>query len=513
MKIYIPLMFMLFLAYSTSAQITTSFHQNQLILNLKGMSQSDIQDLMLEVEADELWVSPISETRCWYFSSFPDVHEVVIDGEIIYLYDIIDAQELVKSRTSGGTSGVSISINPLPKYSIFATGATSGYFSSNYFVPSGSNQVLLSILDSGITNNVDDAIGYPYDPNIVSNTNYVIESPLADENGHGTHVSGIANFIGTSSSPGEQVINMEVRKILDEDNTGDLGAYLLANEEAIVAGAKVLNLSLSFPEVENNFFVNLLVDHLEEYNILGVVAAGNDALDLSNQGLLAVPGQKNIFPAALQSPNLITVASVTDKSRLSSFSNYGIFNVDVAAQGELVAGYNNDSEFLGMSGTSQATAIVSGIAANLGTYQTTFDGAAIKCAIVDGADFSEGLIGMIASEGIVNAHTSLSILQGQGCQNDEDEDADRIAQPSNINSKVYPNPFTSELHMQLEEGTNEISISDMYGKVLYSAVLEVPKGGMPHQTNEVQTFPSGVYMLSINNKHLGKNLTSKLIKN
>ena len=512
MKKQIPLLIMLLFAFSTSAQIAYTYHQNQIILNLKGMSSQEIEALRSEFEADELWVSPISQTRCWNFSSFPEVHEIEIDGETIYLQDILEASELVKSRTSGGTSGVSISLNPLPKYSIAATGPTNAYFNPNLFVESGTNEVVLAILDSGITNNVDDSQGYSYDPLIVNNENYVLGSPVSDENGHGTHIAGIANYISTNTSPGEELIHMDVRKILNEDNKGDLGAYLLANEDAIVAGAQILNLSLSFPEVEGNFFVNLLVRHLEEYNILGVVAAGNDALDLSNQGLLATPHEKNIFPAALQSPNLITVASINDKFRLSSFSNYGFYNVDVAVPGEMVAGYNIDSQFLGMSGTSQATAIVSGIAANLATYQQSFDGAALKCAIMEGVDHIEGLIGKVVSEGVVNAQTSLSILQAQtGCANDSD--ADRIALPTKIDSKVYPNPFHSELHMQLEEGTNEITISDMFGKVLYSTTLEVPRGGMPHYTNEVQTFPSGIYMLTVNNHLLGEKLTTKLVKN
>jgi len=490
MKINIPLLIMLFFASSISSQITFAYHQNQIILNLKGMPAQDIEDLRIEFEAHELWVSPISQTRCWNFPSFPEVHEIVLDGQTIYLQNIIEASELVKSRASGGTSGVSVSINPLPKYTIAAIGATSGYFNPNLFINCGSNEVLLSILDSGITDNIDDSEGYDYDPIVVNNTNYVPGSPQQDGNGHGTHVAGI-------------------------DNAGNLGAYLLANEEAIVSGAKVLNLSLSFPEVEGNFFVNLLVEHLEEYNILGVVAAGNDALDLSDQGLLATPMGKNIFPAALQSPNLITVASVTDKLRLSSFSNYGVYNVDVAVPGEKVAGYNMDSEFVGMSGTSQATAIVSGIAAALGPSQPTFDGAAIKCAIIDGVDYTEGLIGMVVSEGVVNAQSALSILNGQtGCQDSGDDEADRIAQSTTIKEGlVYPNPFTSVLNIQLEEGINDIAISDMFGKKLYSTTLEVSNGGTLHQVDEMDVLASGIYALTINNRLTGEKLTTKLLKN
>ncbi|BCU76997.1 S8 family serine peptidase [Luteolibacter sp. LG18] len=96
----------------------------------------------------------------------------------------------------------------------------------------------------------------------------------------------------------------------------------------------------------------------ENPDVLVVVSAGNDHLD-NDTGLPSPQYLSRFFP------NVLTVASTDDQGKPSSFTNYGVRSVQIAAPGEQIR-----STILGgleapMSGTSMAAPVVAGVAAGI----------------------------------------------------------------------------------------------------------------------------------------------------
>jgi len=184
-------------------------------------------------------------------------------------------------------------------------------------------------------------------------------SPL-DNDGHGTHVTGIAAgaAIGVASSA-----NILVVKALDVNGTGFSSNVVGAIDHVLLAHAKrrtdadfkgsVINMSLEGSGI--SAAMNLALAAATEAGIHVVVAAGNsgaDACDVSPASAGGVMGA------------VITVGSVGPEDRVSGFSNTGAC-VDVYAPGEdVVSAWNSgDGDLKCLSGTSMASPHVAGIVA------------------------------------------------------------------------------------------------------------------------------------------------------
>ncbi|MFA7628216.1 MAG: S8 family peptidase [Candidatus Dojkabacteria bacterium] len=164
-----------------------------------------------------------------------------------------------------------------------------------------------------------------------------------DDNGHGTHVSGIViaarNNTGTVGvSHGTSVMPVKVLNSAGSGYISDVakGIYWAADN-----GAQIINLSLGAP-VDTDV-LRKAVNYAASKGVLMVAAAGNE---------YGAPCQ---YPAAYG--NVICVVATDSSNRLASFSNVG---------GELAApGVSNYSTFLGgtyryLSGTSMASPHVAG---------------------------------------------------------------------------------------------------------------------------------------------------------
>ena len=154
------------------------------------------------------------------------------------------------------------------------------------------------------------------------------------------------------------------------------------------------------------------VAYAEEHNVLVVVAAGNG--DSSGVGFDI--DQRPVWPAAMPNKNILSVAATKLKGGLTKYSNFGMSGVDVAApggdheDGPLYAPYYSFQKdmYVGLSGTSMATPVTSGVAALVLAANPDFSATEIKARIMSTVDVSDALKGKVASGGQVSALRAVS---------------------------------------------------------------------------------------------------------
>lgn len=207
---------------------------------------------------------------------------------------------------------------------------------------------------------------------------------FGDEQGHGTHVAGLIgaawNGIGVKGiSNNVEILPVQVLGDQPSEPLKPLSVDLGPTEEnrrqynrslgdlvargviyAIQSGAKVINFSMGWPQDRDSEFMRMVIAEAQSRGILIVAAAGND----STRALLR--------PCAY--PGVICVGAHGPDGAPAHFSNYGS-GVDLYAPGvNMLSTFplskrpirfrdNLGYEFL--SGTSQATPIVAGAAAEM----------------------------------------------------------------------------------------------------------------------------------------------------
>jgi thermitase len=197
------------------------------------------------------------------------------------------------------------------------------------------------------TNRIDDdGNGFIDD---VNGWNFISGTPaFEDQNGHGTHIAGIISTIAPKA-------RLMILKYYDPQNQkNNLAMTIKAIRYAIKMKADVINFSGGgFGKSRQE--EQALAD-AERAGILVVAAAGNEGLNSDFKGY---------YPADYDLANIISVASLNKNLNLLPSSNYGKKTVDLAAPGgEIISSLPGNLEGE-MTGTSQATAFVSGAAALL----------------------------------------------------------------------------------------------------------------------------------------------------
>ncbi len=225
--------------------------------------------------------------------------------------------------------------------------------------------VTIAVIDTGINPNHQDLTG-----KVIAFKDLVNARATAyDDNGHGTHVSGIAAGKGvnpayTGVAPSANLVGI---KVLNSAGSGSTSTIISGIEWAITNksayGIKVINMSLGSTGSSNGQdSLSLEVNQAVSNGIVTCVAAGNSG-----------PGAYTIgSPAA--AANAITVGAMADVGEKgffqASFSSRGPtadgrIKPDVSAPGYNItsADYSNNTGYVTYSGTSMATPFVAGTAA------------------------------------------------------------------------------------------------------------------------------------------------------
>jgi subtilisin family serine protease len=187
---------------------------------------------------------------------------------------------------------------------------------------------------------VDDVHGW----NFANNTNQI-----ADSHGHGTHIAGII----AGSAPKAK---MMILKYFNPNALGEVNQQntLRAIEYAIQMKARIINYSAGGTDSSTKEEAAIAKAGAE--NILFVAAAGNERANSDYQGF---------YPASYNLPNIVSVTAVDSLQTILPSSNYGRNSVDLAAPGKSILSTIPGGKKAVMTGTSQATAFVSGTAALL----------------------------------------------------------------------------------------------------------------------------------------------------
>lgn len=246
---------------------------------------------------------------------------------------------------------------------------------------------------------IDDVNGW----NFVSNNN-----KLTDNHGHGTHIAGI---IGAEASNKKGIsgispqVSLMILKYYDPKvpNTDNLKNTIAAIRYAIKMGAHIINYSGGGVDYSQDEFE--AVQQAEKKGILFVAAAGNER---SNSD------QSHYYPADYPLKNIISVTAIDPTTEVLASSNYGVQTVDIAAPGQNILSCLPNNSYGLMTGTSQATAFVSGAAVLVMSHKNQyFQSEEIKKYILSTGDTSSSLLAKTRTSRQLNLFKSLTILGGE----------------------------------------------------------------------------------------------------
>jgi subtilisin family serine protease len=282
-------------------------------------------------------------------------------------------------------------------------------------IEEGSRNLIVAVIDTGVdASHVALSSNMWRDPAIkdqaVYGWNFVTNQPNpADDHGHGTHVAGI---IGAVAQPQAGVagvarkVSIMAVKYYSDKNPGavNLANTVRAINYAVDHGARIINYSGGGPEFSEEEY--LAIRRAEEKGVLFVSAAGNEHQNTDKL-------ENYYYPSAYGLSNIISVAATDMNNRLLTSSNWGKKKVDVAAPGEGIYSTLPAGRYGSMTGTSQATAFVSGVAALLLAKNPSLTPQQLKSIITSSVDKLPELAEKLATGGRINAHAALLQLESR----------------------------------------------------------------------------------------------------
>jgi subtilisin family serine protease len=187
-------------------------------------------------------------------------------------------------------------------------------------------------------------------------------------------------------------------KFTDVNGRGDLERALKGIHYAYVNHAKIMSNSWG-----NKIYSKLLEDAIAEANKAGTVfvaAAGNFGANNNDVD--------PIYPASYKVENVISVGAMSADDYPSSFSCFGPHSVHISAPGTNILSTIPGGAYAVLSGTSQATPFVSGIAGLALSLNPNLTPVQLKNLIIETATTSRMFVDKNVAKGRINAGNLLA---------------------------------------------------------------------------------------------------------
>lgn len=284
---------------------------------------------------------------------------------------------------------------------------------------------------------------------------------LADNHGHGTHISGIigaeaGNGIGISGvSPKVRLMTLKYYDPTAKNannllNTVNAIHYAVLMKKKYNIDKMIINYSGGGVEYSREEFI--AVESARKAGILVVAAAGNER---SNSDKF------KYYPASYDLDNIISVTAVNPKTQVLPSSNYGTQTVDIAAPGENIYSTMPEGGYGLMTGTSQATAFVTGVAALIMAHNSEFSAEEVKKYILKTGDNIPSLSKLTRTSKRLNSYRALVTL-------DQGVSAMGVLAQNTVNMK--PNQFAAA--PETEAVSEPAGAIALFGKDLLKALSE-----------------------------------------
>lgn len=229
-----------------------------------------------------------------------------------------------------------------------------------------------------------------------------------DDNGHGTHVTGIVaaeanNVIGVAGVAwGAKVV---VVKALDSQGSGFTSAIAKAIDYVTTLktkGAPIVAINLSLGGGSYSRVIYRAVERARNHDILIIAAAGNES---SNNDV------NPLYPANLALDSVVSVAATDVAGNLASYSNYGAGTVHIAAPGSQIwstALQSSGYQYRTSSGTSMASPLVSGVVSLIAAANPSLSMLQVRSILLSAVRSLPSLQGYVITGAIVDAHAAVT---------------------------------------------------------------------------------------------------------